>query len=262
MPLPGINVAFTGPATVAAGGVSAAFTLTPEAPITVTVTPNDSGAGGSFTPSSVSWAASGVPMTFVYNAPLGAGSVVITPVAGVSINPIVFVPPFLDILVLGSGVPQHTYNFPQVAGVSPFQMVWWQDQVPAAGAPIVPPTTTSSGQFEWGNGTITGLAAGAEYTIYGPTQVVTRVGMKDVLTVSATGVFNLDYLFTPDQGMSWYIGKQVQSTSVTVDGGTAGYTQEARVDLQLGYQFMIVVYNTSSGAINLAWEKRLVQRRN
>jgi|ERR1700733_2752845 len=120
---------------------------------------------------------------------------------------------------------------------------------------------TCSGTMEWGNCTVTNIDPGAAYVIGGPFQCYDRKSFNQVWFVQGTSAFNLDYMYTPDQGATWYIGKQVSSSTTTVDGGTAGYTQEARFALQPGYQYMIQVYNTSAGAINIAFEHRYVMRK-
>lgn len=78
-----------------------------------------------------------------------------------------------------------------------------------------------------------------------------------VINVSADHAFTLDYQFTTDGGTTWYIGYQVASTTVTVDGGAAGFTQNARMDIQLGYQYRVQYYNNSGSNGAGAYEWRL-----
>jgi hypothetical protein len=123
--------------------------------------------------------------------------------------------------------------------------------------PPIPPTVTCTGTQEWGICILTNLAAGTGYSV-GQFQCYDRKSFNQVWFAQGTGAFNLDYQYTPDQGANWYIGKQVSSSTTTVDGGAAGYTQEARFVVQPGYQYRIQVYNTSAGAINIAFEHRYV----
>lgn len=167
----------------------------------------------------------------------------------------------LVLTISGSNASQVTSWYPQFGGVPPLQILWSNNQLPAANVPPVPPVSNMSGSIEAGNGTISNLAAGIEYTIHGPLQCYDRKSFNQVWFVQGTGAFNLDYQYTPDQGANWYIGKQVPSSTVTVDGGAAGYTQEARFVVQPGYQYRICLFNTSGGAINLTWEHRYVGKK-
>lgn len=121
-----------------------------------------------------------------------------------------------------------------------------------------PFSSASTGTEEWGNGTVTNLSGGNISVLCGPTQCYDRKSFNQVWFVQGTGAFNLDYQYTPDQGANWYIGKQVDSSTTTVDGGAAGYTQEARFAVQPGYQYRIQVYNSGSSAINLTYDHRYV----
>lgn len=78
------------------------------------------------------------------------------------------------------------------------------------------------------------------------------------LFVSAAGKggFNLDYMFSPDGGTTWLVGKQVASATVTVDGGTASYVNAAQLDIHVGWQFKVILYNSGSSS-DFAWEYRL-----
>lgn len=58
-----------GTASGAAGVASGNFTVTPNGAVTATVTPADGGAGGTFTPSSLSWTSASNSQTFTYTPP-------------------------------------------------------------------------------------------------------------------------------------------------------------------------------------------------
>jgi hypothetical protein len=81
--------------------------------------------------------------------------------------------------------------------------------------------------------------------------------MSILVCCVATEAFNLDYQFTADGGATWEIGSQVASSTVTVDGGDAGYTQSARLDLIVGYQYRVQIYNNSGSTLNGKYEWRL-----
>jgi|ERR1700737_86374 len=78
-----------------------------------------------------------------------------------------------------------------------------------------------------------------------------------VINVAANAAFNLDYQFTTDGGTTWYVGLQVASSTVTVDGGAAGFTQSATLNIQVGYQYRVSIYNTTGGNLNGAYQWRL-----
>lgn len=58
----------TGPSTAAQGVASSPFSVTPSAPWTGTITPDDGGQGGTFTPSSLTWSMTNNTQTFTYTA--------------------------------------------------------------------------------------------------------------------------------------------------------------------------------------------------
>jgi hypothetical protein len=73
----------TGPPSGTGLGASSNFTITPVEAITDTVTPSDGGAGGTFTPSSLSWTASATAKTCTYTPPRdGAFTLTFTSTAG------------------------------------------------------------------------------------------------------------------------------------------------------------------------------------
>lgn len=84
-----------------------------------------------------------------------------------------------------------------------------------------------------------------------------RGSLALVVNVAADHAFTLDYQFTPDGGTTWYIGYQIASSTVTVDGGVAGNTQSARMDIQVGYQYRVQLWNASGSNIAGAYEWRL-----
>lgn len=287
------NALLTGPSSVAAGGTSTNFTITPApAPITGSYALTDGGFGGTFTPPRLSWIADATPQTFVYNAPATPGLVAITPVwYDMSTQTI---PVFLLLNVLGANpaqhiyynpqqagvppfqivqtnnqipganvvfvaVPQHIYYFPQVAGVPPFQIIQTNNQIPGAiTPPPTPATATIIGTTEAATGTIAGIGAAGSYTLMGPWQTPFRISLKEVISVQATGTFNLDYQFTTDFGTTWYPGPQVVSSTSFADG--TAYTQRAHMKIEPGFFWRIQVYNTSGVTIDAAFERRFVTK--
>lgn len=134
------------------------------------------------------------------------------------------------------------------------------------------------GNIEYGAGTIGPLATVTAYTLFPPQNVTTltnqsipltpvpaltshvnrdRSSMALLVNVAADQAFHLDYQFSPDGGTNWYIGQQITSATVTVDGGTAGYTQSAVLNAQVGYQYRVQLWNTSGSNLNAAYEWRL-----
>jgi hypothetical protein len=138
-----------------------------------------------------------------------------------------------------------------------------------------------SGAIEWGAGIFTGLATATPLTLYPPQAPGTdnrtnlpfptsvfastsggRGTQSMVINVAANEGFNLDYQFTTDGGTTWYIGDQVASSTVTVDGGAAGYTNVASLNLQLGFQYRFQIYNNSGSTLNGVYEWRLYSDNN
>jgi hypothetical protein len=77
-----------------------------------------------------------------------------------------------------------------------------------------------------------------------------------VVRVSATGAFNLDYEFSTDMGTTWYVGQQVASSTITADDGTALYTQNAVMNITVGWWWRVKIYNTTGGDITAVGEWR------
>ena len=71
--------------------------------------------------------------------------------------------------------------------------------------------------------------------------------MRIIVSAAATGAFRLNYLFTTDAGTSWFIGKTVTASTVVVDGGTALYVKSAQLDIPIGYDYKIELYNIAGG---------------
>jgi hypothetical protein len=117
-------------------------------------------------------------------------------------------------------------------------------------------TVTTYGSAEAGGGTIQNLPSGSGYAIAGPLVTGARQSFREVVSVSGSGPFKLDYQFT--DGVNWYNGQQVVSTSGTADG--SAYTNFAHLKITTGVYWQIVVFNTGASPINLSWEKRLFKK--
>ena len=91
----------------------------------------------------------------------------------------------------------------------------------------------------------------------GPARITDRNGWRIIVSVAADQAFRLNYLFTPDNGTTWMVGKQVSSGTVTVDGGTAGYVKSAQLDVPLGAYFKVELYNASGSVLNGGFEYRM-----
>ena len=120
----------------------------------------------------------------------------------------------------------------------------------------LPLSISKFGTMEWGGGIINNLAGGTSYVLFGPLQTYDRASYHDVVYAAANGSFNLDYQYTVDGGTTWLEGKQVTASAVTIDGASSGYTYAARLDIEVGFQYQVQVYNTSGSSINLGYEKR------
>lgn len=84
-----------------------------------------------------------------------------------------------------------------------------------------------------------------------------RIGLGVVIHVAATGQFHLNHFMTPDQGASKYLFQQITSSPVTVDGGTPGYTQSAKLIVASGWWNRVEVANPNLGTtISVAFEYR------
>lgn len=87
-------------------------------------------------------------------------------------------------------------------------------------------------------------------------QTQDRQDMRVICRVVGKGVIRLNYEFSPDQGTTWYVGKQAASAVITVDGDAAGFVNAAELDIPVGYWWRVSVYNTTAGAIDIVGEWR------
>ena len=100
------------------------------------------------------------------------------------------------------------------------------------------------------------LLATTAAVIRGLKQSRDREARRVIVRVAGTQAFRLNYFEPPDFGTSYTIAKQVASSTVTVDGGTAGYTQSAELDVPLGHLYKIEVYNPNATAMNYVYDLR------
>jgi hypothetical protein len=112
---------------------------------------------------------------------------------------------------------------------------------------------------EAGSGVATGLPTATPEVLVGTANGISlreRQGMLILCNVACTGAFNLDYEFSPDDGATWYVGQQIASTTVTVDGATAGYTQVASMNIEVGYRWRVTIYQSTGSDKNFVYEYR------
>jgi hypothetical protein len=126
-------------------------------------------------------------------------------------------------------------------------------------------STQESGAAEWtGLATVTpiqafpgcltdGLLANPATT---PQTCKERHDMRIFVMASSDQAFNLNYLFTTDGGTTWRIGDQIASTTVIVDGGKAGAVNSAILEIHVGYQFKVEIWNTSGSTSTGGFEYR------
>ena len=104
------------------------------------------------------------------------------------------------------------------------------------------------------------LAATTGQTLVPPNlpafQTQDRQDMSLVVRVVSDTAFNLDYEFSTDMGTTWYVGEQVASSTITADDGTSGFTQNAVMNITVGWWWRIKIYNPGGGSINVAGEWR------
>jgi hypothetical protein len=125
-------VVFTGPTTVPVGSASSNFTLAPQIPTSGTYTMSDGGAGGTFTPPTITFASSVVAQTFTYTASsLGMKHIGFGLSGGAPLTS----PPYSNITAVGASPPQHVYQMPQFAGIPPYQVLASNNQLPGANIP-------------------------------------------------------------------------------------------------------------------------------
>ena len=77
----------TGPSSGITGVASSPFTVTPNANYTGTINPNDGGAGGTFSPTSLTWSGTAQAKTFTYTAATGGSKTIATTSAPALTNP-------------------------------------------------------------------------------------------------------------------------------------------------------------------------------
>jgi hypothetical protein len=140
------------------------------------------------------------------------------------------------------------------AGVSPVPQQFMGVVLHEAAYVPQPFNVFTWGRTEYGGGLAQYLNAATGYTVFGPYVCTERHTMRVCVTVNGNMPFDLNYQFTPD-GSSYFTGQQVAATLITTDG--SGYTYQARIDIDLGYQYQIQVYNQGADQITFAWSYRL-----
>jgi lysophospholipase L1-like esterase len=111
------SYSLTGPSSAEVGQHSGDFTVTPNANYTGTITPSDGGAGGTFTPSSLTFSASESPQTFTYT-PASSGTISISTTSSPGLTD----PSALSISVSGTPVGEVSVDNPNLVW-SPYN---WQ----------------------------------------------------------------------------------------------------------------------------------------
>lgn len=107
-----------------------------------------------------------------------------------------------------------------------------------------------------GGGIETALAATTALQVIGPKTCKDREARRLFVHAVSDVVIRLNYLFSPDSGTTWVVGKQIAASTVTVDGGTAGYVKSCELDIPIGFVYKVEVYNTTGGAAKVVWEFR------
>lgn len=87
-------------------------------------------------------------------------------------------------------------------------------------------------------------------------QTQDRQDMSLVVRVVGDDVFNLDYEFSTDMGTTWYVGEQVTSSTITADDGSTGFTENAVMNITVGWWWRVNIYNPGASPINVAGEWR------
>lgn len=135
-------------------------------------------------------------------------------------------------------------------------------------------TLTNVGTPEAGAGTAAGVAGSTSQTIWPPQSQVTgpdgqvvpvlpyaviqdRAQAKITVRVNSTQAFRLNYFYSADLGTTFVPSvDQVASSTVNLDGGAAGYTNAAELDIDIGLYFYIAVWNTSGSPANYIFDYR------
>src|ERR1700689_5475397 len=105
------------------------------------------------------------------------------------------------------------------------------------------PATTGFAFFAPPQNPANNLENGKQYAINNYKMVQDRLRTRLVIRISGTFAFNLDYQFTTDQGTTWFNTIPIPSTTITVDGATAGYTQSAEYNDDWGFQGRVIAFN-------------------
>ena len=121
-----------------------------------------------------------------------------------------------------------------------------------------PFSSTTFGSIESGGGTLTNLAGGTGYTIIPKLTNRERSMWGMIIHATGTQPFNVDYMFTPDNGTTWIVGNQESAVAVTADGGLS-YTYEVTYEYSVGFQFRFDLFNTSGSTGNFLWENRYTE---
>jgi hypothetical protein len=101
-----------------------------------------------------------------------------------------------------------------------------------------------------------GVGSGGVLAQVPPMTCRERHDMRLFVHVAADHAFDLNYLFTPDGGTTWYVGEQVVGATVPVDGGVAGFVKSAVLETHVGYQWKVEIYNNSGSDAAGAFEYR------
>lgn len=80
-----------------------------------------------------------------------------------------------------------------------------------------------------------------------------RQDMALVVRAVGDAAFHLNYEFSTDQGNTWYVGEQVASSTITADDGTSGFTQNAVMNITVGWWWRVSIYSSAGANIALEW---------
>ena len=107
-----------------------------------------------------------------------------------------------------------------------------------------------------GGGTGVSVGNGAAQILCSGTLNKDVMATKVVVRAASTGSFRLNLFF--GDGTNWYIAKQVASSTVTVDGGTASYVASAVIDEFCPYFYKVELWNSSGSTQTIAWDQKVV----
>src|SRR5687767_7605244 len=105
-----------------------------------------------------------------------------------------------------------------------------------------------------GGGAATGLGNATAAVIVGQRICPHNEDRHVIVFVASTGSFKIDYMSTPDNGTSWYVGKTVSDATVVVDGGVALYVSSGVLDTPVGRNYKVQIWNDSGGNIDYAYD--------